>query len=579
MFWFCWTNAQNATFQTSFRVDMTQLKSTFKTLAIRGNIAPLSWQKDLIMSDLDKNGIFEIEINWQNAALNSIIEYKYILDNSVWETLENRAFLLNQNPLNLPIDEWNKPQSFQPTQFPLLSAEELQADFAIVQKAYLSLHPGLYRYNTEAEMAEHFKKFAQIFQKPMPYGEAYLNFSKLLGKIRCGHTYANFYNQNQFIKHLVFNQADKLPFCFRIIDKRLIITHNLTDNQALSPGAEILAINDIPINQILDSLLNVVKADGDNDGKRLKDLEISGLGKFESFDIYFPLFFPPKDGQYKIQVNEQNLWVKPISRQARKELLQTRFNLKESTFDELWQFEILDSNTAYLRLGSFVTWQMKMDWRAFLKNAFAEIRKKSRKNFVLDIRDNEGGNDEVIYEIVKFLAKKPLKMPASKNLVRYKTLPSDLARHLSSWEDSYKDFSDRISTSQNNFYELKNKGELKEIAAQKNAFSGKTYLLINSANSSATFYLAKILKDNTLATLVGQTTGGSQRGLNGGQTAFLVLPNSKIEMDIPLIGTFYDTQQSGGIEPNIFIKPSLDDIKNNLDTELEAVKKIIQKGS
>ena len=41
---------------------------------------------------------------------------------------------------------------------------------------------------------------------------------------------------------------------------------------------------------------------------------------------------------------------------------------------------------AYLKLGTFATWEMKLDWKAFLKNAFEEMSRKKVKYLILDIR-------------------------------------------------------------------------------------------------------------------------------------------------------------------------------------------------
>ena len=44
------------------------------------------------------------------------------------------------------------------------------------------------------------------------------------------------------------------------------------------------------MNSILDSLIQVVKGDGSNDGQRLHDLQLTGNGEFEALDVYVPLF-------------------------------------------------------------------------------------------------------------------------------------------------------------------------------------------------------------------------------------------------------------------------------------------------
>jgi hypothetical protein len=41
-------------------------------------------------------------------------------------------------------------------------------------------------------------------------------------------------------------------------------------------------------------------------------------------------------------------------------------------------------------------------------------------------------------------------------------------------------------------------------------------------------------QQNNLAKIVGQPSGGNKQGINGGNYFFLNLPNSKVEIDIPV---------------------------------------------
>ncbi|MBK8045356.1 MAG: hypothetical protein IPK21_23495 [Haliscomenobacter sp.] len=122
--------------------------------------------------------------------------------------------------------------------------------------------------------------------------------------------------------------------------------------------------------------------------------------------------------------------------------------------------------------------------------------------------------------------------------LRYEYIAPEWEPYLRSWDDSFKDFRGKVRRIDDRFYTWIKPDDPLEIPAGKKAFSGNIYLLVDETNSSATFYLAKFCKAHRLATLVGRPTGGSQRGINGGRIAFLRLPNSKIEVDIPLIGTF-----------------------------------------
>lgn len=84
---------------------------------------------------------------------------------------------------------------------------------------------------------------------------------------------------------------------------------------------------------------------------------------------------------------------------------------------------------------------------------------------------------------------------------------------------------------------------------------------------------SETVQQNKLATLVGQPTGGNQRGINGGAFFFLRLPNSKIEVDLPLIGYFPDGEPAdAGLLPDLLIEPKVEDIARGVDTELSVLR-------
>lgn len=129
------------------------------------------------------------------------------------------------------------------------------------------------------------------------------------------------------------------------------------------------------------------------------------------------------------------------------------------------------------------------------------------------------------------------------------------------------------------FFKLKGENAQKLANAPKTTkpFRGKTFLLIDAVNSSASFQLAQVFKINKLATLVGMPTGGNQRGINGGAFFFLRLPNSNIEIDVPLIGRFPPKEApDAGIEPDVRVEPTIDDIASGTDADMAAVKKLIR---
>ena len=81
-------------------------------------------------------------------------------------------------------------------------------------------------------------------------------------------------------------------------------------------------------------------------------------------------------------------------------------------------------------------------------------------------------------------------------------------------------------------------------------------------------------------TLVGQATGGNQKGTNGSFIFFFKLPNTRVELDIPAIGMQVDTGDKipfdGGVQPDILVEKKVADYAQGIDTELERILKITQ---
>ena len=164
---------------------------------------------------------------------------------------------------------------------------QLAADIRILRRAYESLHPGLYRYATPRQLAQWFEQLEADWSRGPGLREQYLSLSRLLARIRCGHSYANFFNQKKDVARALFDSSGRLPFHFRWIDGRMIVTAH--GGEALPPGTEIHSIDGRPCGRILASLLPYARADGGNTAKRVAQLEVRGFDTLEAFDIFFGL--------------------------------------------------------------------------------------------------------------------------------------------------------------------------------------------------------------------------------------------------------------------------------------------------
>jgi hypothetical protein len=458
---------------------------------------------------------------------------------------------------------------------PRVPAADLQADVDILEQAYTQLHPGLYRYNTPAQMTGHFRDLRRALDHDQPLADAYLAFSRFAATIKCGHSYANFYNQPKAIQRALFEQPNRVPFQFRWLDGRMIVTRNFSSDASLVPGTEVMAIDGIPVATILAKLKTIARADGSNDAKRVAYLEVQGNDAYEAFDIFLPLFFP--------QVGETlSLRVRSIKGQPRTlalpaltyaQRLAARVTPDGKADSPAWTVRYREDGIAVLDMPTWGLYDSQWNWRGFLDDLFVQLAARKTPALVIDLRRNEGGQS-IGNDLIAHLIDAPLVLPQYRRLVRYRKVPDALAPYLDTWDPSFKDWGDQVQPRDDGFYVLHryDDGPGGDIIAPKAPrYAGQVFVLVGAINSSATFEFAWQVQQNHLATLVGQPTGGNQRGINGGAFFFLRLPKSGIELDLPVIGQFSDAAHpDAGITPEVSVTPTAENIAQAQDPELAA---------
>ncbi|MEM8999458.1 MAG: S41 family peptidase [Bacteroidota bacterium] len=450
-------------------------------------------------------------------------------------------------------------------QFPtILEKDSLIVDFKLFRAVVEDLHPGLYRYEDRYSVLSDFEGSEAGFIKSRNIKEAFLSLHRATSKIQCGHTYPNYWNQESAIRSELFEKADKLPFTLKLLPNSIRIHKDLSGN-AVKPSATILNVNNIPVGTILDSLQNYRRIDGSNLAKFYEDFSVKGEGKYEAFDIIFPMLFPPVNGFYTLDITEngyaRSIKVAPITRAERKEMLQQKYGNIAVSPSELWSTGFWQDSIARLNLKTFAVWNMDMDWRAYLKAFFKKAKDKGSTTLVLDLRGNEGGLMEVYWELFAYLTPKPLRLERDEQLVRYQSVKEAYRPYLETWDNTYFDRGSTVKLKSLDFFEFSDPSlRYLNISPSEYAFEGKIMVLIDAANSSATYYLAKYLKENQLATLVGASTGGNVKGTNGGEFFMLKLPYTKLEVDIPLVGYYprQSSSQDGGLQPDIQVDRNAD---------------------
>jgi len=209
-------------------------------------------------------------------------------------TIDRRTFLLNATAAGalslIPrmLEAAVLPEAFTPA--------AMRSDLDLLAAAYGAIHPGLTRYLPTGGFAarvEVLKRWADRERSP---GEFYLALTRLTAAVRCGHSFPNPNNQRRTIREALFAGRDRVPFGFVWIGGRMIVTGTLALGLDLPAGTEIRSVNGISASRMLRDMLPLTRADGANDDKRLAQLAVTGLSRYEAFDLYRPLLYPSAAG-------------------------------------------------------------------------------------------------------------------------------------------------------------------------------------------------------------------------------------------------------------------------------------------
>ena len=547
-------------------------------LGVRGDTPPLAWDRSRPMEL--REGVATATVPFPTGT--GRVAYKVVVEGAdgevTWEPGDNRILLPGRMTADL------RAFGGRQTDLPLitLSQAELAEDLDVLRRVVVALHPGLRLHNTEAELDAISDRLwrqagalGRSYGEAIPMPEVYLMVAEAIASIRDGHTRVSMYNQDAYTSSVLYARPDRVPFAFRLVGGRMIVTGDATAEHVLPRGTEVLTLDGRPVTDVIAALLPYASADGGNDAKRRDELQVTGLlPPAERFDVISSLLFEP-EGDLALTVRrpdgtEAELHVPRTTQDARRDTLWARDPSLPRSNDDLLRYHLRDDGTALLSIGTFATFNLDADYDAWLIGAFRRMREDGAERLVVDLRDVAGGMDSAAMLLFRHLLREPATISQWQSHTAYDVVPESLRPYLSSWSGEFLDVSARVTRADDGTFRLPPRPP-RSVEPAPDAFDGPTAVLVDATASSATFILAQAIQETGASVLVGQETGGSLMGLNAGQVAFLTLPNSGVVIDLPLIGSRpSEPGPDRGVVPDIVVPPDAEAVIAGRDPELEA---------
>lgn len=432
-------------------------------------------------------------------------------------------------------------------QLSVLQAEE---DIDYLEKQLISLHPGLNRYASTADLSGHFERLKKVGGASTI--ELFSRVRFLLSIVKCGHTNASF-PLNVYEKFV--DSRNFLPLMVRFSGERLCVTNASLSDSQLQEGDCIVSINGKSVKEITDVIFDHLPADG--------FIETGKYRYAETFFYYYHQLFADttRYDSFSLELIGRNGKVSKVEIEG-KELSEVE-GIREIDNNPLLKMEHHD-DYSYLRIRTFSSStlsQAGFKFNRFLSDTFSELKKRQTENLILDLRGNGGGDDDFGATLVSYFADEPFRYFDNIQVT-----------------DSYNGYG-RIEEKNGIRYMTSHDG-LKEWKPQKDRFKGNVFVLTDGFSFSTCADVATVLDHNKWATLVGEETGGGYDGNTSGSTQTITLPNSKIQVRIPM--WMYTTANLGhkfygrGAIPDFPVEYSIQDYLNDRDPVLQKAIELIK---
>lgn len=409
-----------------------------------------------------------------------------------------------------------------------IDIQALHSDLFFLDSILRELHPQLYSFLTKDSLDRLLERTFREISQSLTLEEFYLYAAKLTNAVQCSHTGVKLPSSYQK-KIEIYGYFFPLRLYFDK-GKAFYISGKSAGKTDLSPGDEVVGINNRAIHEIINQLFFYLPSEGCNTTTKYNELN-------KSFNTLFYLIDDSEE--FNVQYKNGDT-IKSVNVSA-SHLSEINFDFNSNAQDKQLEFTYVANGTiAVLKNSSFAIPDMDLYFNQ-LDQFFGNLKTNKIENLIIDLRDNSGGHPIFAAQLFSYLT--------DSVFVYFKR------------NDEVPEFEP--------LYNLMQPNSLN--------FLGNVYVLVNGGCLSTTGHLISLLRFYTNAVFVGEEPGSTFRCNDF--SIQVTLPKSGIRVNVPR--TTFETSVSGFAVCQPFhldyeINEKVSDIINREDPYLKRVLSLVQ---
>jgi C-terminal processing protease CtpA/Prc len=430
----------------------------------------------------------------------------------------------------------------------------LKEDVDFLLRSIEEIHPNPYAYTPKEDIYKMKMNIIKQIDHPMTQFEFYKKIAPLVASLKDGHTSVR----------LPKIPGKLFPLKVEIFGNRIFAGK---EYGGIPQGSEILEINEIKASELIEGMKKYMSGE--------RDAFISAVIEREFPQLLYAELGDCKE--FKVNLRSPEGEIKECSLEAEEKTFSTTF--MEFFLKGPYSFEIINKDTALMTFDEFI---YPDTFEVFLEGMFKQIKEKSIKNLIIDLRKNGGGSSTLGDMLLEYLTDKPFRQYSKIDVkMSMQFVERDIGIERISEIPTNKipkPYREHINKLLKDEFGFIIEWEQEFIKPERNPlrFEGNVYVLTSRYTFSSATDFAATIKDHEIGKIIGEETGGWPTCY--GDVICFTLPNSKISVGCSFK---YFVRPSGedtraGVIPDYIVEPQPEDLITGKDRVMEFTLNLIE---